>query len=100
MLDRSVERSRPRPARQVNVQLLVGGALLAVFVAVAVFGPLLSPYDPNDQDLFATMEPPSWSHPLGADQVGRDILSRVIAGTRYTLLIAFSSVAVATVLGV
>ena len=46
------------------------------------------------------MEPPSWSHLLGADQVGRDILSRVIAGTRYTLLIAFCSVAVATALGV
>lgn len=82
------------------MQLLVGGTLLAIFVVVAVFGPLLSPYDPNDQDLFATMEPPSWSHLLGADQVGRDILSRVIAGTRYTLLIAFSSVAVATTLGV
>ena len=40
------------------MQLLVGGALLAIFVVVAVFGPLLSPYDPNDQDLFATYGAP------------------------------------------
>jgi ABC-type dipeptide/oligopeptide/nickel transport system permease subunit len=86
--------------RQRNIQLWVGGILIALFCLVAVFGPVLSPYDPTNQDLFATMEPPSWAHVLGADQVGRDILSRIIAGTRYTLVIAVVSVAMATAVGV
>jgi ABC-type dipeptide/oligopeptide/nickel transport system permease subunit len=73
---------------------------VSFFVLLALVGPVISPYDPTEQDLFATMEPPSRAHPLGADQVGRDILSRIIAGTRYTLVIAVVSVALATIIGV
>jgi ABC-type dipeptide/oligopeptide/nickel transport system permease subunit len=100
MPDQALASTRPRAAGRRNLQLWIGGALVVLFLLVAVFGPLMSPYDPNDQDLFATMEPPSWAHPLGADQVGRDILSRIISGTRYTILVAVASVAMATAIGV
>jgi ABC-type dipeptide/oligopeptide/nickel transport system permease subunit len=83
-----------------DVRLLTGGGLLAVFVVLALIGPLIAPYDPNGQDLMAALDPPSASHWLGADQIGRDILSRLIVGTRYTLSITVVSVAAATVIGV
>jgi ABC-type dipeptide/oligopeptide/nickel transport system permease subunit len=83
-----------------DIRLLIGGGLLAVFVVLAIIGPLIAPYDPNAQDLMATLDPPSASHWLGADQIGRDILSRLIVGTRYTLSITVVSVAAATVIGV
>ncbi|MCP8937579.1 ABC transporter permease [Alsobacter sp. SYSU M60028] len=89
-----------RRRRRPNLHLLVGGSLLGLFVALAVLGPTLAPYDPMAQDLFATMEPPTAAHWLGADQVGRDILSRIMAGTRYTLSIALASVAAAALIGV
>jgi ABC-type dipeptide/oligopeptide/nickel transport system permease subunit len=100
MLDRAALPVRARSAARPNWQLWIGGLLIGLFVLVAVLGPLVAPYDPNEQDLFATMEPPSWAHPLGADQVGRDILSRIVAGTRYTLVVALASVAIATTIGV
>jgi ABC-type dipeptide/oligopeptide/nickel transport system permease subunit len=100
MLDQVAAPSPPRAARRRNAQLWIGGGFVLLFGLVAVFGPMISPYDPTEQDLFATMEPPTWAHLLGADQVGRDILSRIIAGTRYTLLIAVASVAMATAIGV
>jgi ABC-type dipeptide/oligopeptide/nickel transport system permease subunit len=83
-----------------DIRLLIGGGLLAVFVVLAIVGPLIAPYDPNAQDLMAALDPPSASHWLGADQIGRDILSRLIVGTRYTLSITVASVAAATVIGV
>jgi ABC-type dipeptide/oligopeptide/nickel transport system permease subunit len=83
-----------------DIRLLIGGGLLAVFVVLAIIGPLIAPYDPNAQDLMAALDPPSASHWLGADQIGRDILSRLIVGTRYTLSITVVSVAAAAVIGV
>lgn len=84
--------SRRRPARRINVFLWLGATLLAAFAVVALAGQRISPYDPNAQDLFAMLEGPSAAHLLGTDNVGRDILSRLIAGTRFTLLIALASV--------
>lgn len=83
-----------------DVRLLTGGGLLTVFLMLAIVGPLVAPYDPNAQDLMAALDPPSASHWLGADQIGRDILSRLIVGTRYTLSITVVSVAAAAVIGV
>jgi ABC-type dipeptide/oligopeptide/nickel transport system permease subunit len=87
---------RPLP----NIRLLTGGALVCAFVILAIVGPIVAPYDPNAQDLMATLDPPSAAHWLGADQVGRDILSRLIVGTRYTLSITLASVTLATIIGV
>lgn len=92
------------PARRAvllaNPQLLIGGTLLAAFVVLAVFGPAIAPYDPNEQDLFAMLEGPSAAHWLGTDALGRDILSRIIVGTRSTLAVALASVAAAGAIGV
>jgi len=84
----------------VNVFLWLGASLLAVFVLLALFGQAIAPYDPNAQDLFAMLEPPTAAHLLGTDNVGRDILSRIIVGTRFTLSIALASVFFAGIGGI
>ena len=80
--------------------LPIGAALLAMFAVVAVFGPAIAPYDPTAQDLLAMLDPPSVQHWLGTDELGRDMLSRVIVGTRDTLTIAVSSVCFAAIAGI
>ena len=86
MLERASAPSRPRFAERPNLQLWIGGALILSSWQWRSSAPRLRPTIPHEQDLFAMMEPPRWAHPFGADQVGRDILSRIIAGTRYTLV--------------
>jgi len=81
-------------------QLWIGGLLLLGFALVAILGPWIAPYDPTEQDLFAMLEGPSSAHWLGTDAVGRDILSRLIVGTRSTLAVALASVVSAGVIGV
>ena len=84
---------------------LIGGTLLLMLVLMALFGPLLDLPDPTRGNLRASMLAPtlSWaglgSNPLGTDQLGRDILSRIVAGSRITLLIASSAVLLGGVLG-
>lgn len=83
----------------------VGGLLLLAFVILAVFAPQLAPYAPNQQNLLLRLQPPMWvdggsaDHILGTDQLGRDIFSRVIFGTRVALIVGFGSVALATLIG-
>jgi len=73
----------------------VAGALVAfAFLFAAVFAPWVAPYVPNFQDSDHLMSPPSALHWCGTDSFGQDLLSRVIYGTRYVLLIGFSSVAI------
>ena len=79
-------------------------ALLFVFVLVAVAAPLVAPLDPNAQDLFARLKPPGTEvrgalYLLGTDELGRDILSRIIHGSRISLFVAFTSVCVSLVVG-
>lgn len=78
---------------------LVGLIVLAVLAFAAVFAPLIVPYDPNSQD-FAMIGAPSWVHPLGTDDLGRDLLSRLIMGTRVSLFVGFSTVLLGMVSGV
>lgn len=88
---------------------MIGAGLLLLLVLVSLLGPWLDLPDPTRGNLRARMAAPTWSwfslgaHPLGADQLGRDILSRIIAGSQVTLLIAGSAVilggAVGTLLG-
>ena len=90
----------PRRIRRNGFFFPVGAALLLMFLVLAAFGPQIVPYDPNAQDLLALLDPPSMQHWFGTDEVGRDILSRVIVGTRITLAIAVSSVLLAGATGV
>jgi peptide/nickel transport system permease protein len=73
---------------------------LVGIAAVALLGPLLSPHDPTAQDLMRVMEAPSVRHLLGTDHVGRDVLSRVLAGAPHSLGLAVACVALAASVGV
>ena len=79
---------------------LVGVVLVLGLVAVAVFAPLLAAYDPILIDLPKRDQAPDWSHPLGTDTFGRDILSRILWGTRLSLVLGLGSVAIGSVGGV
>jgi peptide/nickel transport system permease protein len=83
-----------------NPTAIVGLVLVGILIFCAIFAPWLSPYDPKAIDIDAiTQTGPSWSHPFGTDENGRDILSLVIWGARIDLLIAISSVAVSLTIG-
>lgn len=77
-----------------------GSLIVAGLIVVAIFAPVLAPYPPHAQNLQNELAPPSAAHPFGTDNTGRDILSRIIFGTRYALAIALVVVALETVIGV
>lgn len=79
---------------------VVGGALVAGWVLVATLAPLVAPYDPIEVDIAASLQPPSASHWLGTDDLGRDVLSRVIWGSRISLSVGLISVTIGFVVGV
>jgi peptide/nickel transport system permease protein len=84
----------------------VGFLIVVVNIAVALLAPVLGPHDPLDQDIARRLLPPAWfaggspEHFLGTDQLGRDILSRIIYGSRISLLIGLLSVALSLPIGV
>jgi peptide/nickel transport system permease protein len=80
--------TRSRPRVQPKYTLIAGLLLLAGFIAVALFPGRLAPYSPTDFDYSAILTPPSWAHPFGTDNFGRDIFSRVIWAGRVDLQIA------------
>jgi peptide/nickel transport system permease protein len=79
---------------------MFGAAIALVVVLVAAFADVLAPHSPTDSDQMQTFQQPSRAHPLGTDQLGRDMLSRIIHGTRISLAVGFASVILALVLGV
>lgn len=84
---------------------LFGAIVLIAWVAVSLFGPLLTTGDPNEQDLASTLLPPIWldggssAYLLGTDQLGRDVLLRTLYGARSSLILGLSAVALTAVLG-
>jgi peptide/nickel transport system permease protein len=74
-------------------------ALFAMFVLMALFGPLLVPFDPLASNATAALQPPNGTHWFGTDSLGRDIFSRVVVATRLDLGIAVSAVAVSFAIG-
>src|SRR5690606_3686315 len=79
---------------------VTGAVLVGLLVLAGVLAPWLTPYDPVRQDLRAVLQAPSAAHPLGTDQLGRDILARILHGARLTLSIGAFAVAVGLVVGV
>ncbi len=71
-----------------NPFALGGAFIIIVFLLAAAFGPLISPYGYTEQDLANIEQPPSWSHWLGTDELGRDFLSRILYGARTAFLVA------------
>lgn len=94
----------PRRAR-INPRLLVGGGIMTGIVALALFAPFVAPHPPALQDLARSQQPPGWvasgtpANLLGTDQLGRDILSRIIYGTRVSLIVGAGGVGLALGLG-
>jgi peptide/nickel transport system permease protein len=74
--------------------------LLAGLVALGVLGPFLAPDDPSVQHLALRLTGPSWSHPLGLDELGRDVLSRLLVGARISFAVGLSVVGLSTAVGV
>lgn len=85
---------------QRHPNITIGGMLVLIIVICAVFAPLITNADPYEQDLLATMLPPSWAHPFGTDDSGRDIFARVIYGARISLLEVALGVGLAVITGV
>jgi len=85
--------------------LVLGGAMLAAIIAIALAAPLIAPHDPYNQDLAHRLIPPiwqakgSWEHALGTDKLGRDYLSRLIFGARISLLIGTLTVIISGTIG-
>ena len=84
---------------------LFGLVVVVGIVAAAVFAPMLSRFDPIEQNISQRLEPPGWTdgsglvHLLGTDQLGRDILARIIHGSRIALLVGFAAVAISGLIG-
>ncbi len=105
----AIAAAAPPPARSTGSRLravlrhrlaTVGLVIIALMCLMALFAPLLAPYSPYHQDLYAVLSPPSAKHWLGTDNLGRDLLSRVIYGARVSLEIGIVSTVASTVIGV
>lgn len=83
-----------------NFAFTAGLVITIVLILVALLAPLLSPYDPNIQDTSRRLETPSHTHPLGLDDLGRDVLSRILWGARVSLRVGFSVVLLASLIGI
>jgi len=103
---RVVQRTSPPPRRRglmlrlaTNERVVAGCSVLLATLFAAVFAAQLAPYDPNAQVLLERFAPPSPAHLFGSDQLGRDVFSRVIWGSRVSLGVGFSSVLITIVIG-
>jgi glutathione transport system permease protein len=80
--------------------VIIGGALVGLVVLAAIFAPLITSADPYEQMLADAMQAPSWAHPFGTDDNGRDLLARVLYGARVSLLEVVVGVGLAVAVGV
>jgi len=100
------ERSRTWRKLSRNPAAIAGALILLIVIAAAVAAPYVAPQDPMRQSLLRRFTPPVWlqggnpSYPLGTDQVGRDILSRIVYGARVSLVVGIAAVAMSLVVGV
>ena len=97
--------ARPEPRARGRRVPVVSIGIIAVFVLIALLAPLLSPGDPYEQSLRLRFRPPvweergSWAHPLGTDRLGRDMLTRIIWGSRVSLAVGALAVLLAGAVG-
>ena len=83
-----------------NPGAMIGLTILVLIVTLSLLSPVIFKYNYAKIDMFNQYATPSWEHPFGCDELGRDIMTRVFYGARYTLSIGFASVAISAVLGV
>ena len=102
-LQKAAERTGPKHPRLLAFtrhRLAVFGAVvIGLLVLIAIFAPLIATHDPNEIDLFATSQGPSSAHWLGTDDIGRDVFSRVVYGTRVSLSVGLVAVTIYTLIG-
>lgn len=79
---------------------LVGVAFITLLALATVFAPLLTRYDPEEQDLFSIAQPPDAAHALGTDELGQDLLTRLLYGGRISLAVGVVSATLSTAIGV
>jgi peptide/nickel transport system permease protein len=78
----------------------VGAAIAIIFILTAILAPLIAPYDPTtDRDLVNRLKPPSWAHPFGTDDLGRDVFVRVVYGSQISLRVGIVAVGIAMIFG-
>lgn len=88
-----------------NKVAVAGLVVICLFSIMAIFAPLIAPHDPLEQSLYDKLKPPiwmengSWKNPLGTDDFGRDILSRLIYGSRISMVVGFISITIALIAG-
>jgi peptide/nickel transport system permease protein len=99
----AAELAAPRARRGFSPSVALAFVVVAAVVVCAIFGSLIAPHDPSEQDLLAGLLPPGGDYPLGTDDLGRDILSRTIVGARTALvgplIIAIGAMLIGNVLG-
>jgi peptide/nickel transport system permease protein len=83
-----------------NGLAVLAGVVVASLVVLALLAPLIAPWDPNRPDVKMILVPPSAAHPLGTDELGRDVLSRMLHGARVSLAVGVVSVGIATAIGI
>jgi peptide/nickel transport system permease protein len=83
-----------------NKLALGGSFIVVIFFVVSIFAPLLSPHDPGEINLQNVLAPPSADNPLGTDELGRDVLSRMVWGSRISLKVGFVSTGIAILIGI
>jgi peptide/nickel transport system permease protein len=83
-----------------NPRMLIGGAFVLFWLVLAAFAPFIAPYDPTKVNVLEAMQPPNGAHLLGTDDLGRDVLSRVIWGSRVSLSVGVISVSIGFLVGV
>lgn len=83
-----------------NKAALVGGVIILLYISMTILAPVLAPYDPYSIDLKEKLQSPSFAHWMGTDDKGRDILSRILYGSRLSLAVGFSSVAFGAFFGI
>ena len=94
-----------RRIRSLGFVPLAALLIVVVFILVAVFSDVIAPHSPNSTSLPSRLKPPawvlggSWTFPLGTDQLGRDIMSRIISGSRTSLLVALQALILGAGLG-
>lgn len=93
------------PRWRLHGGFLFGCAVLATMATLAIFAPLLTPYNPYAQDLLTRMQPPvwmdggNWTHPFGTDHLGRDYLARLLFGARISLFVGLSVTVISCLIG-
>jgi len=97
---RSLEKRARSERRWGTVSLWVGVAIVGLMALAALLAPVIFPGGPNNQDLLNTLQPPSWQHPFGTDNLGRDIFARTFYAARIDLMVGLITTYVPLVLGV